>query len=75
MPKEKRYTITLDFYIHARTDRQAMVKAALIAEEMRTKEDNQAQVLSLSETPFASMYSRTVHTGKLTMFEGKLLEA
>jgi hypothetical protein len=75
MSKEKRYTVTLDMYIHARNDREAMVKAALLAEELRNKEDNQAQVLSLDETPFASCESRRVHTGRLTLFENKLIEA
>jgi hypothetical protein len=75
MSKEKRYTVTLDLYIHARNDREAMVKAAQLAEELRNDKGNEAQVLSLDETPFASFESRRVHTGRLTIFENKLIEA
>ena len=75
MAKEKRYTVTLDMYIHARNDREAMIKAAQMAEELRNKDGNDAQCLELRETPFASCNSRPVHTGRLTLFENKLIEA
>lgn len=74
MAKEKRYTVKLDAYLHARNDREAMVKAAKVAEFLQTLDDNQAQVLSLEETPFASCNSRMVHEGRLTIFENKLIE-
>jgi hypothetical protein len=72
--KEKRYTLTLDMYVYARNDREAMVKAAKMAEELRNKEDNQAQVLTLDETPFASYTIREVHKGRLDIFENKLIQ-
>jgi len=69
-----RYTVILDAYLHARNDREAMVKAAKIAEFIQTLDDNQAQVLELRETPFVSGYSRLIHKGRLTLFENKLIE-
>jgi len=74
MAKEKRYTVKLDAYLYARNDREAMVKAAKVAEFLQTLEDNQAQVLNLEETPFSSFSSREVHKGRLTIFENKLIE-
>jgi len=70
----QRYTVTLDAYILARTDREALVKAALMVEEMRKKEDNQTQVISVESTPFGSVVSRLVHKGRLTLFNNKLIE-
>jgi hypothetical protein len=72
--KEKRYTLTLDMYVYARNDREAMVKAAKIADELRNKEDNQAKVSTLDETPFASCEIREVHKGRLDIFENKLIQ-
>lgn len=69
MSKRRRYTVKLDAYLYARNDREAEVKAAKVAEFLRTLEDNQAEVLELSETPFASSNIRPVHRGKLTLFE------
>jgi len=74
MTKEKRYTVTLDAYLWARNDREAMVKAAKIAEFLQKLDDNQAKVLELHETPFTSMTAREVHKGRLTLFENKLIE-
>ena len=74
MAKQKRYTVTLDLYLFARNDREAMVKAAKLAEELRNEKEGEAQVISLDETPFASAYSRNVHKGRLTLFNNKLIE-
>jgi hypothetical protein len=74
MSNKKRYTVTFDAYLWARNDREAMVKAAKVAEFLQTLEDNQARVLKLEETPFASFNTRTVHEGRLTLFENKLIE-
>ena len=61
MSKDKRYTITLDAYLYARNDREAMVKAVQFVESLNEAEDNQAKVLELSETPFATLSSRLIH--------------
>jgi len=74
MSKLKRYTVTLDAYVYARNDREAMVKASGLAEINRDDFDNDAQVLKLEETPFASCTARLVHEGRLTLFENKLIE-
>lgn len=74
MSKAKRYSVTLDLYIDARNDREALVKAAQFAEVQRNLYDNQAQILSVDETPFGSLQTRNVHTGRLTIFENKLIE-
>lgn len=74
MSKEKRYSVTIDLYVHARNDREALVKAAQISEQLRNQDENQAQVLTVDETPFASLDSRRVHTGRLTLFNNKLIE-
>lgn len=71
----KRYAVTLDAYLFARNDKEAKVKAAKIAEFLRTMDDNnQAQTIRLDETPFGSLNSRPVHEGKLELFENKLIE-
>ena len=74
MSKNKRYSITLDLYINAGNDRDAMLQAARLAEKLRRDEDNEAQVVSVDYTPFASLHSRRVHTGRLTIFQNKLIE-
>ena len=74
MSDYKRYTVTLDAYLHARNDREAMVEAARLAEYLQKADDNQAQVLKLELTPFTSLCHRLVHKGSLTLFENKLIE-
>ncbi len=50
-----RYTITLDLYIHAETDMEAIKLAEEITQDQRNKFDNQCRLLELHSTPFASM--------------------
>lgn len=69
----KRYTVTLDAYIYARNDREAMFKSAKLAEHLQTLEDNFASVVSLDESPGCSLASRNVHTGNIVVFENKIL--
>ena len=73
MSEKKRYSVTLDLYIHAENDRDSMVKAAKLAKKLRKKEDNEAQVVSVDYTPFASLHSRRVHTGKLNISVNTLI--
>ena len=75
MSDYKRYTVTLDAYLHARNDRTAMVEAARLAEFLQKADDNYAKVLELHEAPSALCDSRLVHKGSLTLFENKLIEA
>jgi hypothetical protein len=74
MADKKRYSVTLDAYIYARNDQEAMVKAAKLVDSLQCKHDNQAQVIKLEETPFASCASRLVHTGRLLLFDNKLIK-
>jgi len=53
-----RYAVTLDFYIHADNDQQAIEKAQKIAQKRRDKHDDYTNVLEIHETPFASMHNR-----------------
>jgi len=72
--EQKRYTVILDAYLWADNDLEAMEKSAKIAEFLKTLEDNHSEVVRVEETPFASLSSRLVHQGRLTLFEGKLIE-
>lgn len=74
MAKETRYAVQLDAYLWAKNDKEAKVKAAKIAEYLRELEDNQAKVIRLDETPFASCAIREVHKGRLDLFENKLIQ-
>ncbi len=67
MAEDKRYTVTLDAYLYARNDTEAKIKAAKLAEFLRTLEDNDAQIMDVS------FDSRVVHEGRLNIFENKLI--
>ena len=58
--KNKRYIVTMDFYIDARSDDHAISKAQMIADRQRSQYDNRCAVLSIAEHPFASMVSRQI---------------
>ena len=57
---ETRYTVKLDAYLYAENDQEAKIKAAKLAEFLRTLEENEAEVVELNETPFASLHARKV---------------
>ena len=56
----KRYAVTIDLYVHAENDQDALQQAQAMAETVNGKEDNQASVLELSEIPFGSIKARKV---------------
>jgi hypothetical protein len=56
----KRYTATIDMYIFAENDTEAKKKANRVADRLRMEQDNQAKLLTLYETPFASVESREI---------------
>ena len=60
MIKSKRYIVTMDFYIDARSDDHAISKAQMIAKHQRDQYDNQCAVLTIAEHPFASLVSRQI---------------
>lgn len=57
---ETRYTVKLDAYLYAENDEHAKIKAEKLAEFLRNLEDNDAEVVELTETPFASLATRKV---------------
>lgn len=63
----KRYTVTIDLYVHAEDDIDAQSEAMLLVAEMRAKFDNDADILSIHETPFGSMNSRLVYGNEKTI--------
>lgn len=56
----ERYTITADFYIYATSEKDAIKQAKEWEKNMNDLHDNQAKVLTLYETPFASMVARKI---------------
>jgi hypothetical protein len=56
----KRYSVTIDLYIHAHSDEEAIKQANEIAEKLRSKEDNHASVLEIWENKFGSLNHRLV---------------
>lgn len=56
----KRYTVAIDLYIWADSDADVIEKAQAIAKELQAKEDNNAKVLDIYETPFGIFESRAV---------------
>jgi hypothetical protein len=56
----KRYAVTIDLYIHAENDSDAIKQADKIAEKLRSKEDNHASVLEIWENKFGSIDHRRV---------------
>lgn len=55
-----RYTVKLDAYVYAENDEEAKAKATKLANFLQTLEDNNAQVIELTETPYGSLTSREV---------------
>ena len=56
----KRYAVTIDLYIHAENDSEAIKQAETVAENLRGKEDNHASVLEIWENKFGSLNHRLV---------------
>ena len=56
----RRYTVTLDLYLYADNDKEAIKQANELAKKLSEKEDNGASVLALYETPFASLVARPI---------------
>lgn len=59
--KKIRYTVTMDMYIYAHNDDDAIRIAKEIAEKERDQWDNQAQVLSVHETPFGMAKAKEIY--------------
>ena len=51
----KRYSMTMEFYIYADSDKNAVDLAEHIVEKQKKKWDNRAWVSSVKEQPFGSL--------------------
>ena len=56
----KRYTLEVDFYIFAESDKDAIKQAKEWKANMEKIHDNQPKILKLHETPFASFIARQI---------------
>lgn len=55
MEKQKRYTVTLDLYVYANTDDEAIKEAKKVIDALENKDDCKAEILSIFETPFRTI--------------------
>lgn len=56
----KRYSLTIDLYMFAESDEEAIAKSNELVRKQQQKHDNQASIIELHETPFASLAARKV---------------
>ena len=56
----KRYTVTIDLYVYAESDKDAVKQAETIAKQMDIDNDNKASVQSIYEQSFGQLTSRQV---------------
>lgn len=55
-----RYIVKLQFYIYADSDQEARQTAENLAEEQRSHNDNECQVVSITEQPFGKLGNRAI---------------
>lgn len=58
MEKLKRYTVTIDLYVYANTDNEAIKEAKKVIDTLENKDDCKVEILSIYETNFGSLQSR-----------------
>lgn len=58
---EKRYVVTIDFYLFAESDEQAIEKAKSFCEQEKESKDNCCSVVSIHENNFGSLNSRQIN--------------
>jgi hypothetical protein len=56
----KRYAVTIDLYVYANSDEQAIKQSDDIAKQMDLDNDNKASVQSIHEQSFGQLTSRKV---------------
>lgn len=64
MSKFKRYVVTMDFYLYAENDDEAVKEALKIAYEEDKKHDNKCTVVSINEQPTGRLGFREVKLNK-----------
>lgn len=60
MAKEKRYVMTVDCYLWANTDEEAIEKAKAIAAQVNNEQDSWPELTELVEQPFGELGNRPV---------------
>ena len=60
---QKRYTLTVDFYIYADDDEMAIKLAEEFIRKQNSRLDNSTGIKSIDKTPFGTKYSRNIYTG------------
>jgi len=50
--REQRYTVTMEYYVYAKNDKEAVVLARQEAGNQKEKLDNEAVITSVHATPF-----------------------
>ena len=58
MEKDKRYVVTMEFYIWAKDDKTVKQEAEALAKEMDAQEDNRASIVSIYEQPTGTIGNR-----------------
>ena len=58
--KDKRYIITIELYIYQEDDIKAIKEAESIAAQLRSKDDNRANVVGLVEQKIATIGNRKI---------------
>lgn len=74
MEKQKRYTVTIDLYVYASTDDEAIKEAKKVIDTLENKDDCKAEILSIFETPFGVIgEAREIKQGELIKFSAESL--
>lgn len=55
-----RYVATIQFYIHADNDQEALNLAKSMSDEQRTKNDNDCSLISVVEQQFGTIGNRAI---------------
>lgn len=58
--KDKRYTVTVQMYVWAANDKEAIQEAKSIVEDEIRENDNNCRLISVTENEFGSMPEREV---------------
>ena len=63
--RTKRYLVTISLYMYANTDNELVNSAEQLAQQLRDKDDNRADVESIHQVPFASIGQPRLITTKI----------
>lgn len=66
-----RYIATMEFYVIADSDTEAIRRAMNIAKELDDRKDNLAEIIGLEEYPYGSFTSREIDITPYTTEEKK----